>query len=110
MKIAIIGYVIERMALNEKLKTQQRGTTMKKINVKKLVIVDDEIILLARKYGLFGQYLREKKTFIFRKGMNGPVTFKFTMSNHHETLVDGWIPTCSFDRKEFETKFYAAMK
>lgn len=83
---------------------------MKKINIKNLVIVDDEIILLARKHGLFGQYLREKKTFIFRRGMIGPVAFKFTMSNHHETLVDGWIPTCSFDRKEFETKFNAAIK
>lgn len=83
---------------------------MTKINIKKLVIVDDEIILLARKHGLFGQYLRENKTFIFRKGMNGPVIGKFTMSNHHETLVDGWIPTCSFDRKEFETKFNALIK
>ena len=82
----------------------------KKINIKKMIIVDDEIILLARKYGLFGQYLREKKTFIFRRGMNGHVAFKFTMSNHRETLVDGWIPTCSFDRNEFETKFNESLK
>ena len=122
------------MALNEKLKTQQRGKTMTKKNNIELVnltfvsgkdlmkkyansfVNDTEINeKIAPKKKLFAHYLPEKKEWRFhkmnKKGVfDSEILFSFKMKKHSMTLVDGFIPVYTFDRSEFEQKFNESLK